>query len=116
MILYDYPVSMAALSKRCADDARFAERFEVYVGGIELCNAFTELNDPTEQERRLSMEREERKTAGKDLYDVDKTFIDALKFGMPPAGGNALGVDRLIMLILGQSDIRNVLLFPHRDL
>ena len=116
VILYDYPVSMAALSKRCEGDPRFAERFEVYVGGIELCNAFTELNDPAEQEKRLSMEREERRMLGKDLYDVDKTFIDALKFGMPPAGGNALGVDRLIMLILGQQDIRNVLLFPHRDL
>lgn len=116
VILYDYPVSMAALSKRCENDARFAERFEVYIGGIELCNAFTELNDPVEQEKRLLIEKEERKAFGKDLYDVDQTFIKALKFGMPPAGGNALGVDRLIMLILGQSDIRNIILFPHRDL
>jgi len=115
-ILYDYPVSMAALSKRCEDDDRFAERFEAYIGGVEICNAFTELNDPVEQERRLTLEKEERRAAGKELYDVDKTFIDALKFGMPPSGGNALGVDRLVMLILGERDIRNVLLFPHRDL
>ena len=115
-VLFDYPVSMAALSKRCEGDGRFAERFEVYVGGLELCNAFTELNDPVEQERRLNLERDERVMLGKEAYDVDKTFIEALKFGMPPAGGNALGVDRLIMLILGVSDIRNVLFFPHRDL
>lgn len=116
VILYDYPVSMAALSKRCDSDERFSERFEVYVGGLELCNAFTELNDPVEQERRLKQEREERMALGKDLYDIDATFIDALKFGMPPSGGNALGVDRLIMLMLGESDIRNVLYFPMRDL
>lgn len=114
--LYDYPVSMAALSKPCEDDERFAERFEVYIGGLELCNAFTELNDPAEQERRLRQERDERAMLGKEVYDIDETFIEALKFGMPPAGGNALGVDRLIMLILGVSDIRNVLFFPHRDL
>lgn len=116
VVLYDYPVSMAALSKRCDGDERFAERFEVYVGGLELCNAFTELNDPVEQERRLKQEREERMALGKDLYKVDNTFIDALKFGMPPSGGNALGVDRLVMLMLGESDIRNVLYFPMRDL
>ena len=116
VILHDYPVSMAALSKRCERDERFAERFEVYVGGVELCNAFTELNDPVEQERRLNLEKEERSVLGKDIYSVDKSFIEALKFGMPPAGGNALGVDRLIMLILGVKDIRDVLYFPHRDL
>ncbi len=114
-IIYDYPVSMAALSKRC-EDGRFAERFEAYVAGLELCNAFTELNDPQEQQRRLEAEKEERKMLGKDLYNVDETFIEALKFGMPPAGGNALGIDRLVMLMLGESDIRNVLFFPHRDL
>ena len=116
VILYDYPVSMAALSKRCAEDVRFAERFEVYIGGLELCNAFTELNDPVEQQRRLELERVERSMMTKEQYDVDRTFIEALKFGLPPAGGNALGVDRLIMLILGELDIRNVLFFPHRDL
>ena len=115
-ILYDYPVSMAALSKPCAGDNRFAERFEAYVAGLEICNAFSELNDPVEQERRLALEKEERRALGKELYDVDKSFIDALKFGMPPAGGNALGIDRLIMLVLGEEDIRNSLFFPYRDL
>lgn len=116
VFLYDYPVSMAALSKPCADDPRFAERFELYIEGLEICNAFTELNDPIEQEKRLTLEREERKAMGKDLYDVDKTFIEALKLGMPPSGGNALGVDRLVMLMLGEKDIRKAMYFPHQDL
>lgn len=116
LILHEYPVSMAALSQRCERDERLAERFEVYIGGLELCNAFTELNDPAEQERRFKAEREERIKLGKDVYDVDKTFIEALKFGMPPAGGNALGIDRLIMLILGVEDIRDIIYFPQRDL
>lgn len=115
-ILYDYPVSMAALSKPCEGDSRFAERFELYIAGLEICNAFTELNDPVEQEKRLKIEREERAALGKEVYDVDGTFIEALKFGMPPSGGNALGVDRLIMLLTGEKDIRNVMWFPHRDL
>jgi lysyl-tRNA synthetase class 2 len=115
VILYDYPVSMAALSKRCEDE-RFAERFEAYVAGMELCNAFTELNDPVEQEARLKLERAERKVLGKDLYDVDMTFIEALKFGMPPSGGNALGIDRLIMLLLGEKEIARVIGFPYGDL
>ncbi len=115
VILYDYPVSMAALSKRC-DDPRFAERFEVYVAGLELCNAFTELNDPVEQEKRLRLEYEVRQKLGKELYQVDESFIEALKFGMPPSGGIALGVDRLTMLMAGESDIRNILYFPYRDL
>ncbi len=116
MILYDYPVSMAALSKRCERDGRLAERFEVYIAGLEICNAFSELNDPVEQERRLSLEREERASMGKPLYDVDKSFVEALRMGLPPSGGNALGVDRLIMLLCGDQDINNVLFFPYKDL
>lgn len=116
VILKDYPLSMAALSKQCEENSKYAERFEAYVAGVELCNAFTELNDWREQEKRLELEREERKKLGKTDYAVDKGFIDALKFGMPPSGGNALGIDRLVMLLLDVSDIRDVLFFPHRDL
>ncbi len=115
-IIYDYPISMASLSKPCKDNPNFAERFEAYIAGMEICNAFTELNDPVEQEKRLNIEREERKNLNKDLYDVDKTFIEALKMGMPPSGGNALGVDRIIMLMTGISDIRDILFFPYKDL
>lgn len=116
VIVYEYPVSMAALSKRCEANEGYAERFEAYVAGVELCNAFTELNDPVEQKKRLEMEREERKKLNKMDYPVDQGFIGALEFGMPPAGGNALGVDRLVMLLTDSSDIRDVVMFPFRDL
>ncbi|MGL5830618.1 MAG: EF-P lysine aminoacylase EpmA [Candidatus Altimarinota bacterium] len=116
VVLYDYPISMAALSKPCVARPGYAERFEVYIAGLELCNAFSELNDWKEQQSRLEKEREERNGMGKDVYDVDVKFIEALKFGMPPSGGNALGVDRLVMLLVGEEDIRNVLYLPYRDL
>jgi EF-P lysine aminoacylase GenX len=116
VIVFDYPAPMAALAKRKKEDTRYAERFETYIAGIELCNAFTELNDPTEQEDRLKEEQEKRKKLGKEQYGVDQSFISALKFGMPPSGGNALGVDRLMMLLTNTSDIRNIILFPLRDL
>lgn len=115
-IVYEYPVQMAALSKKCEHDPRYAERFEVYIAGMELCNAFTELNDPAEQKARLELERKERQALGKEDYPVDQSFIRALEFGMPPSGGIALGVDRLVMLLTGIKDIRDILYFPHRDL
>lgn len=115
-ILHEYPVSMAALSKQCPNNAKYAERFEMYVAGIELCNAFSELTDAREQEERLVAERGQREAMGKPLYDIDQTFIDALKLGMPESGGIALGVDRLIMLLLNQTSIENVIFFPFRDL
>jgi elongation factor P--beta-lysine ligase len=115
-IVYEYPARMAALSKRCDHDPRYAERFEVYIAGMELANAFTELNDPEEQRLRLEAERQERLAMGKDDYPVDQNFLRALEFGMPPSGGIALGVDRLVMLLTGVTDIRDVLSFPHRDL
>lgn len=116
VILYEYPASMAALSRVCPEDPRYAERFEVYVCGMELCNAFSELTDAGEQERRLGAERAERARLGKDLYNIDESFIEALKIGMPPSAGIALGIDRLIMLLLDKPSIEDVLLFPFRDL
>lgn len=114
VIVSEYPASMAALAKKI--DEKYAERFEVYIAGIELCNAFTELNDPGEQKIRLEEEREQRIKMGKTDYPVDQSFVGALEFGMPPSGGNALGVDRLVMLLTDTADIRDVLFFPHRDL
>lgn len=116
VILYEYPVSMAALSKKCEESSKYAERFEVYIAGIELCNAFTELNDGEEQLYRLEAERKDRQKMGKDDYPVDQRFIRALDFGMPPSGGIALGVDRLVMLLTDTPEIENVLFFPHKDL
>ncbi len=116
VIIFDYPISMAALSKTSEANPKFAERFEVYISGMELCNAFSELNDPIEQQKRLEEEKILRQKIGKDTYDIDPKFIAALQIGMPPAGGNALGVDRLIMLLLGENNIENILPIPYRDL
>ncbi|MEK7546414.1 MAG: EF-P lysine aminoacylase EpmA [Patescibacteria group bacterium] len=110
--LYDYPVSMAALSKASARDPRYAERFELYIGGLELANAFTELNDAKEQRKRLETERALRKSLGRTDYGPDEDFLAALEDGMPEAGGIALGFDRLLMVLLGEEDIRNVQAFP----
>ncbi len=115
-ILTDYPESMAALAKRSPDFPGIAERFEVYITGIELANAFTELNDPTEQRDRLEREAAERASLDVPRYPIDESFLGALQTGMPPSGGIALGVDRLIMLLAGASHIENVLAFPFPDL
>jgi lysyl-tRNA synthetase class 2 len=111
-ILYDYPARMAALSKVSERDPRYCERFELYIGGLEIANAFTELTDAKEQRRRLEEEHALRKRLGKSDYGLDEDFLAALGEGMPEAGGIALGVDRLVMLLLGEEDIRNVLAFP----
>jgi lysyl-tRNA synthetase class 2 len=111
-ILYDYPVSMAALARARPDDPRYAERFELYVAGVELGNAFGELTDPVEQRRRLELEREERRAAGRTIYDLDEDFLDALVAGVPPSAGIAVGVDRLVMLLTDQRSIHDVLWFP----
>ncbi len=113
-ILYDYPVDMAALAK--VGENGYAERFEVYVRGVELCNGFTELNDPEEQLKRLEEEKAQRAKLGRDVYSVDNSFIEALRLGMPPAGGNALGLDRLIMLVSDSEKIEDVMSFSYRDL
>jgi len=110
--LYEYPVSMAALSKASERDSRYAERFELYIGGLEIANAFTELTDAKEQRRRLEEERELRKKLGRADYGPDEDFLAALEEGMPEAGGIALGFDRLLMLLLGEEDIRHVMAFP----
>ncbi|MDP6039922.1 MAG: EF-P lysine aminoacylase EpmA [Candidatus Latescibacteria bacterium] len=111
-ILYDYPTPMAALSKRKAESPNISERFEVYIAGVELANAFTELNDPKEQHDRLKNEAIQRRAEGRPVYPIDPHFLAALETGMPPAGGIALGIDRLIMLLVGASSINDVLAFP----
>lgn len=108
-ILCEYPAEMAALA-RVVDG--HAERFELYVAGVELGNAFSELTDAAEQRRRLEVEREERRAAGRVLYDIDEDFIAALAVGIPPSAGIAVGVDRLVMLLADRASIRDVLWFP----
>ena len=115
-IIYDYPVSLAALSRKKKSDPRFAERFEFYIEGLELGDAYSELTDWKEQLARFKEEEEERKRLGKVAHPMDMDFIEALKVGMPEAGGIAVGVDRLIMLFADATDIADTLFFPAKDL
>ena len=107
LFLTDYPAPAASLARLKSDDACVAERWELYVDGIELANAFTELIDPVEQRRRFELAREERRALGEADYPLDEEFLDALA-RMPPSGGVALGVDRLVMLACGASSIADV--------
>lgn len=111
VIIHHYPAQMAALSRLLPEDPRYAERFEVYVNGVELANAFSELTDADEQLRRLEEERELRRRMGKDVYDIDMEFIGALKT-MPPSAGIALGIDRLVQVFTGCKNIDDVLSLP----
>ena len=104
LFLMDYPAPAASLARLKADDPRVAERWELYVDGLELANAFTELTDPVEQRRRFESARAERRALGEADYPLDEEFLDALA-RMPPSGGVALGVDRLVMLACGASSI-----------
>lgn len=114
-ILYDYPAAQAALSRKKASDPRFAERFEIYLAGIELGNAFSELADPIEQEQRLRQQQRERQQAGQRHWEPDAALLEALREGIPPTGGIAIGVDRLVMLFADAAEIQDVLLFPQRE-
>jgi len=105
----DYPVAICPLTRACADAPEFAERFELYVAGMEIANAYTELNDPVDQEQRLRTQIEQ--TEG-EVRTVDEDFLAALKYGMPPAGGLGIGIDRLVMLLTNAPCIRDVILFP----
>lgn len=112
VFLCDYPLSQAALARPNPEDPRFAERFELYVGGVELCNGFSELTDPAEQRRRFEKERARRQSSGAPVYAIDERFMAALCEGMPPSAGNALGLDRLIALATGAAGVADVLAFP----
>ena len=106
---------MASLSRAKPGDPRYAERFEVYAGGLELANAFSELTDPVEQRKRLEEERKLRGKRGKDQPPIDDDFIAAVG-EMPPSAGIALGVDRLVMFMTGARSIEEVMLFPASEI
>ena len=111
--LVDYPVEMSPLAKQHKDDPRLAERFEGFVAGMEVCNAFTELNDPVEQRQRFEAQEALREQfENEDMDRLDEDFLIAVEHGMPPTGGLGLGIDRLAMLLSGHPTIREVVLFP----
>ncbi len=110
--LVDYPVELSPLAKFKPDNPNIVERFQPYIGGLELGNAFTELNDPDEQVRRFAMQDKQRQKGDDEAQRFDEDFVTALKHGMPPAGGIGIGVDRLVMLMTDSPTIRDVVLFP----
>ncbi len=111
--LVDYPVQVSPLAKRAAYDDRLVERFEAFASGMEIANAFTELNDPIDQRARFENQEELRSTLPEEEWDrLDEDFLTAIEYGMPPTGGLGMGIDRLAMLMFGQRTIREVVLFP----
>lgn len=112
VFLTDYPAPFASLARLSPNDPRVAERFELYVGSLEVCNGFGELTDPVEQRARFLRDQEHRRQQGKPVYPLDERFLAALEEGMPPAAGNALGLDRLVALGLSAKTIADVTSFP----
>lgn len=110
--LLDYPVELSPLSKRKPDDPSHVERFQLYIGGGEIANAFTELNDPLDQLARFVEQQRDREAGDEDAMPIDMDYVNALMYGMPPTGGIGIGIDRLTMLLTDQANIRDVILFP----
>jgi lysyl-tRNA synthetase, class II len=111
-IVYDWPIELSPFARTTDDDETIVERFEVVVGGMEFANAFSELNDSEEQEQRFAMQDEERAAGDVEAEPGDPDYVEALSYGMPPAGGIGIGIDRLAMVLLGKDAIRDVILFP----
>jgi len=110
--LVDYPVEMSPLAKTKPDNDQMAERFEAFAGGMEIANAFTELNDPGEQRQRFFRQQQEHQAEDGEIEAIDQDFLLAMEYGMPPTGGVGVGIDRLVMLLTGQPSIREVIFFP----
>ena len=111
-IIYDYPVETSPLSKNKPDEPSMVERFEIYAAGMEIGNAYTELNDPQEQRRRFDMQLAMREKGDEEAHQMDEDYVRALCYGMPPTGGEGIGMDRLTMILANMRSIRDVILFP----
>ena len=111
-ILYDYPLELSPFARTKDEEPRLVERFEYFIGGMELGNAFTEINDPEEQAERFRLQAGEREAGDVTAEEGDPDYVEALSYGMPPTGGLGLGLDRLAMILTGRETIRDVILFP----
>jgi lysyl-tRNA synthetase class 2 len=111
-LIYEFPTAVSPLSKQKPNDPDWVERFEVYIGGFEVGNAFSELNDPVEQHKRFEQQIAERARGDEEAHQMDEDYVRALSYGLPPTGGEGIGIDRLVMLLTGSKSIRDVILFP----
>ncbi len=112
-LLYGHPIEISPLAKKNDQDPRYTDRFELFIGGTEYANAFSELNDPIDQLERFENQLKERNLGNDEACEIDTDFIEALEYGMPPCGGIGIGIDRLVMLLTGKTNIRDIILFPH---
>src|SRR5438445_5564547 len=111
-IIYEFPTAVSPLSKQKPDEPDWTERWEIFAGQMEIANGFSELNDPEDQRRRFEQQLKERQRGDEEAHQMDEDYIRALSYGMPPAGGVGVGVDRLAMLLTDSHTIRDVILFP----
>ena len=111
-LIYEYPVEASPLSKQKPDDPNWVERFEIYVAGMEVANAYSELNDPQEQRRRFESQVAMRAGGDAEAHGMDEDYLRALSYGMPPTAGEGIGIDRLVMVLTNSPTIRDVILFP----
>lgn len=111
-VIYEFPTAISPLSKQKPDEPEWTERFEIFAGQMEISNGFSELNDPEDQRRRFEAQLKERERGDEEAHQMDEDYIRALSYGMPPAGGVGIGIDRLCMLLTDSHTIRDVILFP----